>query len=120
MNPSVPGTLPLAPPPVPVVPQAPSGPGTAPTNEAKDPREPLPAGTVLGDYIITSKLGSGGFGITYVATHSVDGTVVVIKEHMPQGLASREPNSTFVIHSSSENEERFKATMEEFLEEVTV
>ena len=120
MTPAVPRTLPLVPPPVPVVPSAPSGPGTAPTSETKDPREPLPAGTVLGDYTITSKLGSGGFGITYVATHSGDGTIVVIKEHMPQGLASREPNSTFVIHSSPENEERFKATMEEFLEEVTV
>lgn len=103
----------LEPPPVPVV--EPVGQG-----ESTDPRKPLPPGTVLGDYTISSKLGSGGFGITYVATHSADGTTVAIKEHMPQGLATRDPNSTYVIHATPETEERFKATMEEFLEEVTV
>lgn len=85
-----------------------------------DPRLPLPPGTAVGAYTITSKIGSGGFGITYRATHTAKGTHVVIKEHMPEGLATREPHSTYVVHSSPETEERFRATMEEFMEEVTV
>lgn len=74
----------------------------------------------MGDYTISSQIGIGGFGITYFAKHTVEGTPVAIKEHMPEGLAVREPNSTFVIHSSPEEEARFKATLEEFQEEVTV
>lgn len=87
---------------------------------AQDGRVPLPAGTQVGDYTISSQIGIGGFGITYFATHTVEGTPVAIKEHMPEGLAVREPNSTFVIHSSPEQEARFKATLEEFQEEITV
>ena len=87
---------------------------------AQDGRVPLPAGTRVGDYTISSKIGIGGFGITYFATHTEEGTPVAIKEHIPEGLAVREPNSTFVIHTSPEREARFKATLEEFQEEVTV
>ena len=89
-------------------------------SSARDGRVPLPAGTRVGDYTISSKIGIGGFGITYFATHTENGTPVAIKEHMPEGLATREPNSTVVIHSSLEQETRFKATLEEFQEEVTV
>lgn len=85
-----------------------------------DSRTPLPDGTRVGDYTITSKIGVGGFGIVYAAIHTKDGTPVAIKEHMPEGLAAREPNGTYVIHSSPETEARFKATVGEFLEEVTV
>ena len=86
----------------------------------QDGRVALPAGTRVGDYTISSQIGFGGFGITYFATHTVEGTPVAIKEHMPEGLATREPNSTFIIHTSPEQEARFKATLEEFQEEVTV
>ena len=89
-------------------------------SSAKDERLPLPAGTVVGDYTISSKIGIGGFGITYFATHTKEGTPVAIKEHLPAGLGTREPNTTAIIHTSPEQEARFKATLEEFQEEVTV
>lgn len=126
--PPVPVPPPPVPPPVPVVP-APADPeqpqpslGSAPTaaGQSPDRRSPLPPGTVVGEYTISSKLGSGGFGITYVATHTQDGTIVVIKEHMPEGLATRDSRSSYVIHATPETEERFKATMDEFMQEVTV
>lgn len=82
-------------------------------------REPLPPGTQVGNYTITSKIGIGGFGIVYSATHTKDGTPVVIKEHMPEGLTTRAMNGTYV-HSAPETEDRFKATVGEFMEEVTV
>ncbi len=89
-------------------------------NAAQDARTPLPPGTRVGKYSITEKIGIGGFGVVYVATNVEDGTTVAIKEHMPEGLAAREINGTYVVHSSPEKEERFKATVDEFLQEVSV
>ena len=89
-------------------------------NSAQDARIPLPPGTRVRDYIIDKKIGIGGFGIVYAATNVKDGSNVAIKEHMPEGLATRELNGTYVVHSSPENEERFKATVNEFLQEVSV
>ena len=96
--------------------------GTAASGAAstREKRVPLAPGTKVGDYIITEKIGVGGFGIVYAASHAQDGTPVAIKEHMPEGLAMREPGGTYVVHSSPDTEERFKATVGEFLEEVTV
>ena len=96
------------------------GRGNSGGGSSQDERVPLPAGTRVGDYTISSKIGIGGFGITYFATHTEEGTPVAIKEHLPAGLATREPNSTVIIHTSPEQEARFKATLEEFQEEVTV
>lgn len=87
---------------------------------APDPRSPLPKGTVVGTYTITGKLGQGGFGITYRARHTQNDTVVVLKEHMPVGLAVREKGRDFITCLSSDAEERFRATMREFIEEVIV
>lgn len=85
-----------------------------------DARTPLPPGTVLGSYTIISRMGRGGYGITYRARHTAKGNAVVIKEHMPIGMAIREPGSTEVIFPSAQAEERFHSTMAEFLEEITV
>ena len=86
----------------------------------QDDRKPLPPGTQVGEYVISKMIGMGGFGIVYSATHATEGTMVAIKEHMPEGLAARELNGTYVVHSSPEKEERFKATVDEFLQEVSV
>lgn len=86
----------------------------------KDARTPLSAGTRVGEYTIIKVIGIGGFGIVYMATKDSDSTTVAIKEHMPEGLAAREINGTYVVHSSPENEQRFKATVSEFLQEVSV
>lgn len=85
-----------------------------------DPRTPLPEGTQLGDYTILSRLGQGGFGITYRARHNARGSVVVIKEHMPEGLAVRESGSDYITYPTPESEALFHATLLEFTEEVTV
>lgn len=113
------------PPPTPVVPVRARVTQLKPTEtEAKtgdkDPRTPLPEGTQLGDYTILSRLGQGGFGITYRARHNAKGSVVVIKEHMPEGLAVREVGSDFITYPTPESEALFHATLLEFTEEVTV
>lgn len=112
------GMTPLPPPPVPVIP-----PRTEEANDATtqtDCRAPLPVGARVGAYTISAKLGQGGFGITYRATSMANGATVVLKEHIPAGLASRKPGSNFASCISPDAEERFKATMREFTEEVTV
>ena len=83
-------------------------------------RVPLAPGTQVGDYTITHKIGIGGFGIVYAATNTENGTPVAIKEHLPEGLAIREPGGDYVIHASPEQENRFQATVDEFMQEVTV
>ncbi len=87
---------------------------------ADDSRIPLPDGTQLGDYTISSRLGQGGFGITYRAYDRRSGELVVVKEHMPVGLALREPGGTFISAPTPQQEEHFQATLHEFIEEVTV
>ncbi len=87
---------------------------------ADDSRIPLPDGIQLGDYTISSRLGQGGFGITYRAFHRHSGEQVVVKEHMPVGLAVREPGGSFISASSPQQEEHLQATLQEFIEEVTV
>ncbi len=87
---------------------------------AEDNRTPLPDGTQLGDYTISSRLGQGGFGITYRAYNRQSGEQVVVKEHMPVGLAVREPGTTFISAPTPQQEAHFQATLQEFVEEVTV
>lgn len=52
----------------------------------------LPAGTALqgGKFLIEERLGSGGFGVTYRATHILFRTTVVIKEYFPRALVHRD------------------------------
>lgn len=90
------------------------------TAAAQDERLPLPPGTQVGDFTIKEKIGIGGFGIVYSAVNTKDGSDVAIKEHIPEGLAIREPGGHYVIHSAPESEERFKASVSEFLQEVSV
>lgn len=109
---------PIPPPPPPILPHHTTE-QQKQANEA-DNRASLPVGTSVGSYTITAKLGQGGFGITYRASHQDTGASVVLKEHIPVGLAFREPNGVFVTCISAETEERFKATMREFVEEVSI
>ncbi len=92
---------------------------TRSTEPAEDNRSPLPDGTELNGYIINSRLGQGGFGITYRATHQQSGEQVVIKEHMPVGLAVRDTDSNYISAPSPQQEELLHTTLQEFIEEVT-
>lgn len=63
-------------------------------------RFPLPTGTRLDHYVIDDVLGAGGFGITYLAEHSVLGKKYAIKEYFPQSLSYREGNTVRPTSSS--------------------
>lgn len=54
--------------------------------------EELRAGTVLAGLTIRRKLGSGGFGITYLAEDNDTRVPYALKEYFPTGLAMRGPN----------------------------
>ena len=56
----------------------------------------LPRAYELHDYSIESVLGTGGFGITYLAHDSKLGTRVAIKEYFPQDLARRNEQMAIV------------------------
>ncbi|MCQ2367062.1 MAG: serine/threonine protein kinase [Akkermansia sp.] len=84
------------------------------------PRKPLPPDTQLGDYTILRTLGEGGFGITYLAYLTATGDKVVMKEHMPCGLAVRAEDGLTVRAVSDEAAARLEAGKLEFLREMTV
>ena len=57
----------------------------------------LPMRSVLGGrYLMSRALGSGGFGITYLAWDLATSTKVAIKEFFPKGYAARQRQSTAV------------------------
>lgn len=118
--PSSAAASPISPPPAPAPEEPSAAVDAAVVTKESDPRRALLPGTVLGDYTIISKLGQGGFGITYHARHNERGTGVVLKEHMPRNMAIRDADSDFITFSSPEKEALFRATMAEFVEEVTV
>ena len=84
------------------------------------PRKPLPQGTRLGEYTVLRVLGEGGFGITYLAVLTATGHKVVMKEHMPCGLAMRAEDGLSVCAVSPEVQERLELGKLEFLREMTV
>ncbi len=65
----------------------------------------LAKGVILDDYTIDSTLGGGGFSIVYLA-HDKTGNKVVIKEYMPNRIASRFENNE-VKPTTDANIERF-------------
>ena len=55
-----------------------------------DTAAPLPPGTMLDDrYEVMRVLGAGGFGITYCASDTADGSIIAIKEYFPQDWGVR-------------------------------
>ena len=78
----------------------------------------LRTGTILhGTYRIESYLSSGGFGNTYVATHTLFGTKRAIKEFFMKGVTQRTGNTSMVSVSNSENVDEFKHQLEKFKKE---
>lgn len=78
------------------------------------PRVPLPEGTKLDHYVIHSVLGSGGFGITYLAKHSLLGRLYAIKEYFPNEFSYREGQS---VRSRPQSKSTYKWGLERFLSE---
>lgn len=78
----------------------------------------LPPRTVLkGRYMIGCCLGSGGFGITYVAWDSLLEKKVAIKEYMPSELATRTMGETRVTVHDNDCVEKYQKGRTSFLEE---
>jgi serine/threonine protein kinase len=79
----------------------------------------LPPGTRLEEFVIEKVLGSGGFGITYLARDSQLGRQVVIKENLPAQFCFRDSASLAVRprHSQGEDAENFAYSLASFEQE---
>ena len=79
----------------------------------------LPAGARLEEFVIERVLGSGGFGITYLAKDTSLGRRVVIKENLPAQFAWRETSTGTVRprHASGGDADDFAWSMTNFLRE---
>jgi len=75
----------------------------------------LPVGAMLNEYKITRILGSGGFGITYLAIDIKLNMQVAIKEYLPNDLAVRRGDT--VLPKSSSDASDFQWGLERFLDE---
>ena len=68
-----------------------------------------PGTMVAGRYLIGRALGSGGFGITYIAWDSLIGKTVAVKEYLPGVFAYRVPGQNNVASYNKDSEEKFRA-----------
>jgi formylglycine-generating enzyme required for sulfatase activity/predicted Ser/Thr protein kinase len=82
----------------------------------------LPSGTHLHEFVIERVLGSGGFGITYLAKDTALGRQVVIKENLPVQFCFRDPSSLTVAprHSQSDDVDNFQWSLENFSKEAAM
>ena len=85
------------------------------------PSQELPAGTRLEEFVVEQVLGSGGFGITYLAKDSRLGRKVVIKENLPAQFCWRDPSTLTVRSRQSQGggNEDFRYSLESFEREAT-
>jgi len=78
----------------------------------------LPAGTRIEEFVIEKVLGSGGFGITYLARDTSLNRQVVIKENLPSQFAHRDTTSLTVWPGPCrEDQENFRWSLENFSRE---
>jgi TPR repeat protein/serine/threonine protein kinase len=82
----------------------------------------LPPGTRLEEFVIERVLGSGGFGITYLARDARLGRHVVIKENLPVQFCYRDPRSFTVAprHSGSDDGDNFRWSLDNFAREAAM
>lgn len=88
------------------------------TGENVSSYDALPAGTVLRDrYVVGKLLGSGGFGMTYLAYDKQQDCAVAVKEYYPAGTAVRTADNLTVEPLSSFRKEDFEKGLERFRNE---
>ncbi len=82
----------------------------------------LPAGTRLEEFVIERVLGSGGFGITYLARDTRLDRRVVIKENLPAQFCFRDTHSLTVAprHTHGEDADNFRWSLENFSKEAAM
>jgi len=82
----------------------------------------LPAGTRIEEFVIERVLGSGGFGITYLARDVRLDRQVVIKENLPAQFCFRDTHSLTVAprHSHGDDVDNFRWSLENFSKEAAM
>lgn len=84
------------------------------------PRE-LPDGTQLHNYRVLRTIGSGGFGVTYLAKESMLNRTVVIKENFPNSICYRHAETLDVcLHDPETGQEGAEWARSNFLREVRI
>jgi TPR repeat protein len=88
-------------------------------NDSEPSGQTLPAGTRIEEFVIERVLGSGGFGITYLARDTSLNRQVVIKENLPAQFAWRETTTGTVRprHTSGGDADDYEWSMNNFLRE---
>ncbi|HEX4329636.1 MAG TPA: PhnD/SsuA/transferrin family substrate-binding protein, partial [Burkholderiales bacterium] len=81
----------------------------------EDDRQALPPGYGLYEYRIERVLGSGGFGVTYLARDSMLGHQVAIKEYLPNELAARNGETGAIYPRSKRHGEEYGNGLTRFL-----
>ncbi len=71
------------------------------------PRNSLPAGTIIDCYSIVKMIGSGGFSLIYLAEDEDTQERVIIKEYLPKKTASRNGANRITIANSEKQQNAF-------------
>ncbi len=90
--------------------------GSTGPHEGVDNRDALPVGTRLAEFELLCVLGTGGFGIVYLALDHALMRQVAIKEYMPSSLAVRGAGS-WVALRSPQHADTFAAGLKSFVNE---
>lgn len=93
--------LPLTRPYQPTTPLPPPTPAPRPAASMRAGTSSLAPGTRLGEFEIVRLLGTGGFGIVYLAHDRQLLRQVAIKEYMPASIAGRRPGTAALVHHES-------------------
>lgn len=86
-------------------------------NKDYTPTHQLPEGVKLNNFLIDKVLGSGGFGITYLATDVSLHRKVVVKENFPRSSAYRHDTSMFLYPKDEESRKDYEWSLSNFLRE---
>lgn len=81
-----------------------------------DPSHLAPKSKIKNRYVMSSAIGEGGFGITYLAFDTMNGIKVAIKEYFPVSVVARNEKG-FVVPLKPELRQRFMLGKKRFMDE---